>query len=93
MPVTVTTVPTGPTAGLKLAMLGGGGRTVKFMALLANPLAVTWTLPVVAPFGTKTEMADWFQLVGTAGVPLNVTVLLLWDAPKFEPKIVTGVPI
>src|SRR5207245_9606380 len=32
------------------------------------------------------------QLVGAATVPLNVTVLVPWVAPKFAPVIVTDVP-
>ena len=32
------------------------------------------------------------QLVGVADVPLNLTVLLPWDAPKFAPVMVTDVP-
>jgi hypothetical protein len=32
------------------------------------------------------------QLVGAAAVPLNVTVLVPCDAPKFAPAIVTDVP-
>src|SRR5260221_11900554 len=32
------------------------------------------------------------QLVGVAAVPLNVTVLVPWVAPKFVPVIVTAVP-
>lgn len=32
------------------------------------------------------------QLVGVELIPLNVTVLVPWDAPKFVPAIVTEVP-
>src|SRR5260221_13233447 len=32
------------------------------------------------------------QLVGVAVVPLNLTVLVPWVAPKFVPVIVTAVP-
>jgi hypothetical protein len=32
------------------------------------------------------------QLVTVAAVPLNITVLLPWLAPKFAPLIVTAVP-
>src|SRR6266568_3837618 len=62
--------------------------TVKF----ATPPTVTTTLPVVAPAGTGTKMAVGLQIVGTAAVPLNVTVLLPWLVPKLAPVIVTGVP-
>jgi hypothetical protein len=33
-----------------------------------------------------------FQLVGAAGVPLNVIELVPWVAPKFAPVMVIGVP-
>jgi hypothetical protein len=32
------------------------------------------------------------QLVGVAKAPLNATVLVLWDVPKFVPEMVTEVP-
>jgi len=66
--------------------------TVKFAPPLATPPTVTTTLPVVAPAGTGTKMAVGLQIVGTAAVPLNVTVLLPWLVPKLAPVIVTGVP-
>ena len=44
--------------------------------LLAVPPTVTTMLPVVAPVGTGTAMLVAPQLVGVAGVPLNVTVLV-----------------
>lgn len=89
VPVIVTEVPTGPEVGDKLVMLGV---TVKAMPLLAKPLTVTTTLPVVAPFGTGTMMPVSPQLVGVAGVPLKVTVLVPWVAPKLVPVMVTEVP-
>ena len=49
-------------------------------------------MPVVAPLGTGTTMLVALQLVGVAAVPLNVTVLVPCDAPKFVPVIVTEVP-
>ena len=79
--------------GLMLLMLGGAATdTVKLIPLLATPPTVTTTLPVVAPAGTATVMLVALQLVGVAAVPLNVTVLDPWVAPKFAPVIVTGVP-
>jgi hypothetical protein len=48
---------------------------------------------VVAPVGTGTTILDALQLVGEAVVPLNVTVLLPCGEPKFDPVIVTDVPI
>jgi len=69
----VTEIPTGAEVGERLVMLGG---TVKFMPLLAKPEAVTTTLPEAAPAGTGTTMLVGFQLVGVAGTPLKITVLL-----------------
>src|SRR5436190_1714744 len=66
--------------------------TVKLMPLLVTPLAFTTTFPVVAPLGTGTTMLVAFQLVGGASVPLNVTVLEPWLAPKFVPAMVTAAP-
>src|SRR6266853_3944717 len=66
--------------------------TVKLTPLLATPLTVTTTFPVVAPAGTGTVMLVAFQLVGVPAVPLNVTVLVPCVAPKFAPLIVTNVP-
>ena len=59
--------------------------------MLAIPLTVTTTFPVVAPAGTGTTMLVADQLVGVATVPLNVTVLLPCVAPKLVPAIVTAV--
>src|SRR5437667_159268 len=70
----------------------GVGRRVKATALLAKPLTVTTTFPVVAPAGTGTTMLVPLQLVGVPAVPLNVTVLLPCVAPKFVPVMVTEVP-
>ena len=44
----------------------------------------------VAPVGTDAMMLVALQLVGVAGIPLNVTVLVPCVAPKFVPVIVTG---
>jgi hypothetical protein len=59
--------------------------------LLATPPTVTTTLPVVAPAGTGTTMLLEDQVVGVAAVPLKVTVLVPWVAPKLLPLIVTAV--
>ena len=69
-----------------------GTVTVKLEPLLAWPLTVTTTFPVVAPTGTGTTIVVAFQLVGVPVVPLNVTVLLPWVAPKLVPLMVTEVP-
>src|SRR5258708_5862535 len=74
------------------AMFAAGVVIVKAMGLLAWPPTVTTTLPVVAPLGTGTAMLVALQLVGVAVVPLKVTVLVPWLAPKFAPAIVTEVP-
>jgi len=74
-PVMVTEVPTVPELGLRLVIVGGSV-TVKVTPLLARPLTVTTTLPVVAPAGTGTRMLVLPQLAGVAAVPLNVTVLV-----------------
>src|SRR5713101_3860214 len=90
-PVMVTAAPTAPAVIDKLVMLGAG-TTVKFTPLLATPLAFTATLPVVAPLGTVTPMLDAPQLVTVAVVPLNVTVPLPCEEPKFDPVIVSAAP-
>lgn len=68
--------------------------TVKVLSLLlAIPLTVTTTAPVVAPLGTDATICVSLQLVIVVAVtPLNVTVLVPWVAPKLRPVIVTDVP-
>jgi hypothetical protein len=91
-PAIVTNVPAGPDVGLRLFMLGAGIVTVKLRPLLGTPPTMTTTLPVVAPDGTGTVTLVVLQFVGVAAAPLNVTVLVPCEAPKFAPAIVTGVP-
>ena len=91
LPAIVTEVPTGPLVGARLVSVGATV-TVYGSALLARPVTVTTTLPVVAPAGTGTTMLVADQLVGVALVPLNVTVLVPLLAPKLVPAIVTEVP-
>src|SRR5580765_5442378 len=91
VPVIVTAVPTGPLLGERVVSVGATV-TVYGSALLARPLTVTTTLPVVAPAGTGTTRLDADHDVGVAGVPLNVTVLVPCEAPKLVPAIVTMVP-
>ena len=67
--------------------------TVKLTPLLAAAPTATTTLPVVAPAGTGTTMLVADQLVGVAVVPLNLTVLAPWVAPKPVPVMVTEVPV
>ena len=82
---------TDPDDGDRLVMLGVG-ITVKGAPLLASPPTVTTTFPEIAPPGTGATMLVALQEVGTAAVPLKVTVLVLCVAPKFAPDIVTKVP-
>jgi hypothetical protein len=93
-PAIVTGIPTVPDVGFKLVMLGPATAavTVKLAPLLDTPPTVTTTLPVVAPAGTGATMLVALQLVGAAAVPLKVTVLVPWAAPKFAPVIVTELP-
>jgi len=72
--VIVTDVPIAPEEAERLVMLGG--MTVNAIPLLGTPPTVTTTMPVVAPVGTGTMTLVALQLVGVAGVPLNVTVLV-----------------
>ena len=91
-PVIVTEAPTAPVVGDKLVMLGAA-TTVNDLPLLAAPLTVTTTLPVVAPVGTGTTIEVALQLVMVvAVVVLNFTVLLPCVAPKFVPVMVTDAP-
>src|SRR5207249_1298072 len=91
VPVIVMDAPTAPLVGDRLVMLGVDN-TVNATPLLATPLTVTTTLPVVAPAGTGATMLVADQHVGVAVVPLNFTVLVPWVAPKFVPVMVTGAP-
>ena len=49
-------------------------------------------MPVVAPAGTGTVMLVALHAVGIPAVPLKVTVLVPWLAPKFAPATITDVP-
>src|SRR5262249_15708678 len=70
----------------------GATVTVNDTPLLARPPTVTTTLPVVAPAGTGTAMLVADHVVGVAAVPLNVTVLVPFVAPKFVPLISPPIP-
>jgi hypothetical protein len=91
VPVIVTAAPTAPVVIDRLVMLGAE-TTVKLLPLLATLETVTTTLPVVAPEGTVTAMLVALQLVAVAVVPLNLTVLVPCEVPKFVPVIVTEAP-
>jgi hypothetical protein len=75
VPIIVTGVPTAPDEGLTPVTVIGVGATVNRTPLLEPAEVLTTTLPVEAPNGTGTTMLVALQLVGVAGVPLNVTVL------------------
>jgi len=75
VPVMITFVPTGPAVGLIL-VIAGAGVTVKVTPLLATPLTVMTTFPVVAPVGTVTSMLLAVQLTAVIAAPLRVTLLL-----------------
>src|SRR5208282_5700516 len=70
VPVTVTAAPAAPEVGERLVMLGAA-TTVNDTPLLAVPLTVTTTLPVVAPVGTVATIEVALQL------PIVVTVVPL----------------
>jgi hypothetical protein len=89
VPVIVTVPPTGAAVGDTLAMFGDG-KTVNPTPLLAIPFTVTTTFPDVTPVGTTAPMLVTLQLVVTAAIPLNVTLLLPCDAPKFDPLTTTA---
>jgi hypothetical protein len=91
VPVMVTAVPTAPEVTDSLVMLGAA-TTVNFTPLLATPLVLTTTLPVVAPVGTVVTIEVALQLDTVASVPLNVTVLVPCVALKPEPAMVTEAP-
>jgi hypothetical protein len=91
VPVIVTTVPTGPVAGLKLVMVGGG-ITTKSLILVAFPLKVVIrTGPVVAPAGTMAETSVSLTMVKL----IAKTLLKLMDVDqlKLVPIMVTTWPI
>jgi hypothetical protein len=83
--------PTAPVFGVS-ELIFGGEVTVKSTPLLATPLTVTTTFPVVAPVGTVAFMLVELKLVMVALVPLNVTVSFAWVEPKLLPAITTVEP-
>jgi len=91
VPEIVTGAPSGPVAGSKALIVGGGGITTKLDALAAKPPGVvTAMLPVVAPAGTRAMICKAVsELIVVAGAPPNVTLLAF---ERFVPLIVTLVP-
>ena len=83
--------PTMPEPGVGGVAIAGGGMTVKANGLLGCP-TVTIAGPLVAPAGTVALRLVALQLEMAAAVPLNVTVLLPWVAPKPLPWMVTACP-
>lgn len=70
-----------------------GETTVNGTLLLGRPPTVTIMLPVVAPPGTFTVMLIALHALAVpAETPLNVTVLLPWLDPKFDPEMVSVEP-
>lgn len=92
VPVIVTVAPTCALDGIADDKVGAG-TTVNVTALLARPATVTVTGPVVTPAGAVAEILVAVHAVATAAVPLNVIVLAPCVAPKFDPTIVTNVPV
>jgi hypothetical protein len=76
-----------------VVIVGADALTVNVIALLATPPTDTVTGPEVAPVGTLATIDDADQLVIVADLPLNATTLVPCDEPKFDPEIVTEVPI
>jgi hypothetical protein len=92
VPVIVTEAPNAPEVGDRLVSVGVA-RTVNDTPLVDTPLAVTTTLPVVAPVGTTATIDVALQLVmEVAEVPLNFTPPVPCDEPKFVPVRVTEAP-
>jgi hypothetical protein len=87
-PLIVTTEPTAPVFGARLAMLGAGV-TVNVDPLLGWPPTVTTTEPVAAPVGTGAVIDVALQAVGVDAIPLKLTVLLPCGVRKLVPAITT----
>ena len=75
VPVIVTTVPTGPVAGVKVVMAGAGITViVKTAVLIAVPSGVVMLiLPVAAPEGTVAEIAVCDVTANEADTVPNLT--------------------
>jgi hypothetical protein len=88
-PLIVTLVPTGPLAGEKLEIVGGGTTVNEAPLLALPPGVVTPSVPLVAPAGTVAWIAVAEVTEKLALTPLNVTAV----APlRFVPLIVTLAP-
>ena len=96
-PLIVIVPPTGPAGGCKLVTMG---LTIVNSAAAVLGLEIEFTVTVTGPvptgavLGTKATICELLQLVmDVANAPLNLTVLEPWGVPKFEPVMVTEVPI
>jgi hypothetical protein len=90
LPVKVTTVPAGPSAGLNDVMTGAPWVTPKLVAEVPVPegeLTEIW--PEVAPLGTTAVILVEELIVKVAATPLKRTDV---TSPRFVPLMVTLVP-
>src|SRR5262249_55435085 len=89
------TVPfTAPAGGDTAVMMGLSAINIT-LALLVIEFTVTVSgpEPVATVLGTRATICVSLQLViEVAATPLNFTVLLPGEAPKFDPEMVTGSP-
>jgi hypothetical protein len=92
VPLIVMDAPTAPEVEL-MSVISGDVSTVKAIPLLGTLDTVTTRFPDVLPLGTEAMIDVFDQLLAVAVVPLNVTVLLPWLEPKFEPRIETFCPV
>jgi hypothetical protein len=92
VPVMTTVAPAIPDVG-EMEVIVGALITVNTEPMAAPPLVVTVTAPVLPPTGTVVVSDVAVAAVTVAAVPLNFTVLPAVDGEKFEPVIVTVVPI
>lgn len=87
----------GPARGSKLVMTGF--RTVNIEPAVTGletefTVTVTGPVPFGVEMGTAAIICVLLQLVmDVANAPLKVTVLEPWVVPKFDPAMVTAVPI
>lgn len=91
VPVNVTVAPVGPDVGVSEVSVGVG-MTVNAIPLLVCSSTVTVTGPLLAPTGKGAVIDVGDHAVGVALAPLNDTVLVPWEAPKFVPVSVTAAP-
>jgi hypothetical protein len=83
--------PTFPLPGLTPDIVGVVVAVNK-IPLLATPPTVTTIFPVITPDGAVALIVVILQLVVVAATPSNVTVLVPWAVPKFEPVMRTLAP-